>query len=76
VVQQLLDGDPGFARIAQRLRPWNEIERMVVECHPARHVPCWLCSEAMARTMAQTAFEQDATRPMFETELLRRVCLH
>ena len=34
--------------------------------------PCWLSSEAMARTVAQMAFEQEATRPVFETELLRR----
>ena len=34
--------------------------------------PCWLRSEAMARTVAQTAFEQEATRRLSVTALLPR----
>src|SRR5213593_1521533 len=35
VIEQLPDGDLRFARIAQRLRPWDEIECQVVEFHPS-----------------------------------------
>ena len=45
VIEQLLDGDPGLAGIAQRLRPGDEVERLVVEasscaaCAPAGSAP-------------------------------------
>ena len=39
VIEQLLDGDLRLARVAQRLRPGDEVERPVVEAHPARRPP-------------------------------------
>ncbi len=38
VVEELLDRDPGFARVAQRLGPGNELEGAVIEGHLARCV--------------------------------------
>ena len=39
VVEELFDGDLRFARIAQRLGLWDEVERRVVE----RHLLCQYC---------------------------------
>ncbi len=38
VVEQLLDRDPGLARVAQRLGPGDELEGAIIEAHLARSV--------------------------------------
>ena len=40
--------------------------------HPCAACPCRLCSEAIASTVAQIAFEQEATRRESDTALLPR----
>ena len=62
VVQELFDRDLRFAWIAQRLGLWDEVERGIVEVIFFGVSPNRLCSAAIESTVAQTAFETDATR--------------